>query len=166
MTLTSILPQHIVVAVVQHRLVRRILGYHKLVAVHKARHIPIVKVGTCIDKRFLMICFLHHCQKCHQRIAESIVRQSLLCLYINHRYQVLLRGAALSLKVLKLQLKGRFRTEEMIRTYFQSVLMRQLYILFVLIVYAVASFSSFKVHIRHLGIVAYCLPKHFALIVA
>ena len=106
MTLTRILPQHIIVAVVQHRLVRRILGYHKLVAVHNARHILIVEVGTCIDKRFLMICFLHHCQKCHQRIAESIVRQSLLCLYINHRYQVLLRGAALSLKVLKLQLKG------------------------------------------------------------
>ena len=54
----------------------------------------------------------------------------------------------------------------MVGAYLQSVTMGQINVTFILRVYAVATFGSLQIDVRHLGFLANGFPEHLALIVA
>ena len=73
MSLTGILPKHIVLVICQDRLVGGILGYHELVVVQFANKITVVEVCPSVDKWFLMIGLLHHVKEFQERVAKLLV---------------------------------------------------------------------------------------------
>ena len=54
----------------------------------------------------------------------------------------------------------------MIAAHLQTVAVSQLDVPFVAVVYAVAALGGLQIDVRHVGILAQCLPEHLALIVA
>lgn len=111
-SLTCILPHCYVAVIAKYGFVLVILGYHDGIMVNEPHHVSVVEVGTCVDKRFLLVSVLHHVKKLCQRVGKLFVAKSSLCLYINHGYEILVSRLTLCLEVFELLVERRLWAEK------------------------------------------------------
>lgn len=165
-SLAGVLPHGEVAPVGEHWLTAGVLGNHEFVVVDFALQVEIIEIGEGVEQWLLMICLLHKFEEFRERVAELFGLQSALGLDINHRQEVLIAWPALAFEVLQLGSLIYLWTIEMIRANLEPIFVGQFDILFVFAVDIVASFGGLKVHVGHLGVVAYRFPEHVALIMA
>lgn len=161
-----ILPHRDVTVVLQAWLTRSVLGYHYLIVVEHPEEVFVIEIRAGIYERFLLIMLLYQIKELEERVTEGGIRKSLLCLHINHRYEVLLAAQALCGEVPQLCFLRSLGAVEMVRPYFQPMAVGHEDILLVALVDAVSTLCRLDIHVCHTCVLAYRLPEDIALIVA
>ena len=161
-----ILPQDVVAAVGEHGLGFGILGDEQGVVVDLPGKMLVVEVLVGVDKRSLVVSLAHHDEELLYGVAEGLVAHVAVGLDVDHRDEILVARAALCHEVLQLLGEVHARAEEVVRSHLQAISVRQLYVLHIPLVDALATFAAFDVDIGHVAVLAYRFPEHGALIVA
>lgn len=139
MAFTGVLPQDVLLSIGEDGLTRGVLCDHELIVVEQSLEVGVVETRTGVDEGPLPVGFLHEDEELRERVAKLFLRQSAAGLDIDHRQQILIAGATLCHKVVKLLHLTDARTIEVVGTHFEPIAVSQVDVLFIFIIDARAT---------------------------